>query len=293
MSSRILLTGASGFTGQHFMRLAQSRGHQVVSLQSDLGDEQSIQRELANQAITHVVHLAGISSVDHAHESDFYKVNTVGTTILLKALMRGQPGLKSVLVASSANVYGNCEQSPIAETQPPAPVNHYAASKLAMEHMALAYADRLPIFITRPFNYTGPGQSTSFLIPKLVDHFARRAAVIELGNLHVEREFNDVRMVCEAYLRLLEEGAAGQIYNLCTGLTYSLHQVLSMLQSLTGLDMEVRVNPAFVRTNEVHRLCGDPAKLIRTIGPLPDHPLSDCLSAMLQAHASPTPPTSW
>lgn len=283
MTSRILLTGASGFTGQHFMRLARSQGHQVVTLQADLGDGQSIQQELANQAITHVVHLAGISSVDHAHESDFYKVNTVGTTVLLKALLHVQPPLKSVLIASSANIYGNCEQSPIAERQPPAPVNHYASSKLAMEHMALAYADRLPIFITRPFNYTGPGQSPSFLIPKLVDHFARRAPVIELGNLHVEREFNDVRMVCEAYLRLLEQATAGQIYNLCTGLTYSLQQVLAMLQSLTGHTMEVRVNPAFVRTNEVHRLCGDPRKLIETIGPLPDRPLAECLSAMLKA----------
>lgn len=280
---RILLTGASGFTGRHFYEHASKTGHEVVPLHADLTDLASLQQGVrAAGPVDAVMHLAAISFVGHANDADFYAVNTVGTTHLLAALAAlpaSERPLK-VLVASSANVYGNCQDSPIAETQPPAPLNHYAASKLAMEHMAMTFLDRLPIVITRPFNYTGSGQAKSFLIPKLVDHFVRKAPVIELGNLHVEREFNDVRMVTDAYLRLLDKGLTGEIYNVCSGKMYSLLDVIDVLTGLTGHSIEVRVNPAFVRANEVHRLCGDPSKLVFCIGQVSVINLAECLSAI-------------
>lgn len=281
---RILLTGAAGFTGLHFEKFAIRAGHQVVPFAADLTDAASVkQAVLTAGAVDAVVHLAAISFVGHNDAAEFYAVNTVGTTHLLSALaalpLASRPG--KVLVASSANVYGNCDQSPIAETQPPAPVNHYAASKLAMEHMALTFVDRLPVVITRPFNYTGPGQTLSFLIPKIVDHFVRLAPVIELGNLHVEREFNDVRMVCEAYLRLLALGQSGGTYNVCSGVTYTLQSVLDEMTSLTGHQPTIQVNPAFVRVNEVHKLCGDPTQLLTCVGLLKPFPLKETLLSML------------
>ncbi len=75
--------------------------------------------------------------------------------------------------------------------------------------MARTYADRLPIVLTRPFNYTGVGQSESFVVPKLVSHFANRSASVELGNIDVVRDFSDVRAVAEAYVRLLDSGGPG------------------------------------------------------------------------------------
>jgi nucleoside-diphosphate-sugar epimerase len=214
----------------------------------------------------------------------------VGTMNLLAALAALPRVPDKILLASSANIYGNCDASPIDEDQAPAPVNHYAASKLAMEHMALTWSDRLPIVITRPFNYTGVGQSGQFLIPKLVDHFARSATHIELGNLHVEREFNDVRMVCQAYLSLLTHGLVGQTYNICSGQAYTLQQVIDTLIQLTGYTMELHVNPDLVRANEVLRLCGNPGKLNRLF--LKAHAelfvptLADTLQAMLAVHAA-------
>jgi nucleoside-diphosphate-sugar epimerase len=199
--------------------------------------------------------------VGHADDSAFYAVNVVGTTNLLAALAALPVRPSSVLLASSANVYGNCDTSPITEAQAPAPVNHYAMSKLAMEHMAWSYQDRLPIVMTRPFNYTGPGQAPQFLIPKLVSYFARKAEKIELGNLNFELEFNDVRMVCKAYLALIEHGVPGQVYNVCSGQPFALQHVIDTLEQLTGHSMAIKVNPAFVRVNEVHRLCGNPDKL--------------------------------
>jgi GDP-6-deoxy-D-talose 4-dehydrogenase len=234
-----------------------------------------------------VVHLAAISFVGHGDDLGFYGVNVIGTLNLLAALARLPRAPGRVLLASSANVYGNCACSPIAETQAPAPVNHYAMSKLAMEHMARTYLDRLPIVFTRPFNYTGPGQAVNFVIPKLVDHFARRAPTIELGNLNVEREFNDVEMVCEAYLQLLVHGVPGETYNVCSGQPYTLQHVIDTLVQLTGHSPEITVNPAFVRANEVHRLCGNPAKLSTLMaahGVEMAHPaLQKTLARMLEA----------
>ncbi len=280
---KILITGAAGFTGLFFRSAAETAGHRVMPLQADLTEKAAVRAEVLQAAPDAVVHLAAISFVGHADDTAFYGVNVVGTTNLLDALSSLPIKPSKVLLASSANVYGNCDASPITEAQLPTPVNHYATSKLAMEHMALTYADRLPVVITRPFNYTGPGQAPQFLIPKLVSHFASRAGRIELGNLHVEREFNDVRMVCDAYLRLLATGVPGQTYNVCTGQTYTLLQVIEMLKDLTGHTLDVVVNPAFVRANEVHRLCGSPVKLQACIGPLQPPQLRDTLMSMVQA----------
>jgi len=279
----ILLTGANGFTGRHFTTQAELAGHAVVPLLADLRDQNAIATELSKAEFDTVVHLAAISFVGHADNSAFYAVNVVGTTNLLQALVNSQRPVGRVLVASSANIYGNCETSPIAETQAAAPVNHYAASKLAMEHMSRTFADRLPIVITRPFNYTGPGQAPQFVIPKLVQHFSRQATTIELGNLNVEREFNDVRMLCEAYLQLLSKGHPGETYNVCSGQPYTLGQVIGTLEQLTGHHLGVQVNRSFVRANEVHRLSGSPQKLLECVGKLDMPTLTDTLTWMLAA----------
>lgn len=278
---KILLTGAAGFTGLFFQAAAKVAGHSVLPLNADLTDKTAVFAEVQHAAPDAVVHLAAISFVGHADDTAFYGVNVVGTMNLLGALAALPVKPAKVLLASSANVYGNCDASPITEDQPAAPVNHYAMSKLAMEHMARTYIDCLPLVFTRPFNYTGPGQAANFLIPKLVSHFAKRAPAIDLGNLHVEREFNDVRMVCDAYLSLLETGWPGEVYNVCTGQPYTLHHVISVLSEITGHVLNVHVNPAFVRANEVHRLCGNPNKLMSCTGLLPEYKLQDTLRWMI------------
>ena len=279
----LLISGAHGFTGQHLMDMARAQGYAVHALQTDLMQPDALRNEVAEVKPDFVVHLAGVSFVGHAEIDAFYRVNVLGSLHLLDALASLDTPPQKILMASSANVYGNCAESPIAETQSPAPVNHYAASKLVMEHMARTRLDVLPVFFTRPFNYPGVGQSPDFLIPKLVQHFAARSAAVELGNMDVEREFNDVRFVCDAYLRLLQRAAPGETYNLCTGRTYSLREVLVMLTDLTGHPVEARVNPAFVRPHEISRLCGDSTKLLNCIGNVDRFGLRDTLDWMLQA----------
>ncbi|MEI2635684.1 MAG: GDP-mannose 4,6-dehydratase [Methylotenera sp.] len=283
---RILLTGADGFTGRHFVPIAQARGHEVIPLQADLNDCDAIHVEVAQASPEAVVHLAAISFVGHADVSAFYDVNVIGTLNLLDALAATKHPPQKILLASSANVYGNCEQSPIKETQEPAPINHYAMSKLSMEFMALAYHAQLPLFFVRPFNYTGPGQASSFLIPKLVSHFARRAEFVELGNLDVEREFNDVRFVCDTYLELLKKAKTKEIYNVCSGKPVTLKSVLAILSKISDHELKVKTNPAFVRNNELHRLCGSPAKLIKAVGEIPKPLLEDTLRWMLELYSA-------
>lgn len=258
---KLLLTGANGFTGRQFQPSAQAAGYEMAALRADLLDTDSLRKEIDAVRPDYVVHLAGIAFVDHAHEEGFYAVNVIGTTNLLDALARLPQPPAMTLLASSANVYGNCAQSPITESQPPAPVNHYAMSKLAMETMARNYMDRLRLVIARPFNYTGPGQNEAFVIPKLAWHFAQRAPTVALGNLHVEREFNDIRSVCAAYLLLLRDGLAGEVYNICSARMHSLQEVIEVFKRITGHGIDVRIDPRFVRPNEVHQLCGDPGKL--------------------------------
>ncbi len=258
---RIAVTGATGFTGRYFCEAAVAAGHEIARVSSNLNDREGLARELTASNPDAVVHLAAISFVGHDDPEAFYKVNVIGTTNLLSATQLLKSNSAKVLIASSANVYGNTPASPISETQAPCPVNHYATSKLAMEFMAQTFAENMRITLVRPFNYTGPGQALNFVIPKIVDHFRRRETAIELGNIYVQREFNDVRMVCDAYLALLDEKTAGQIFNVCSGQTYTLQDVVQTLTELTGHHLEIRVNPAFVRPNEVHRLCGDPSKL--------------------------------
>jgi nucleoside-diphosphate-sugar epimerase len=156
-----------------------------------------------------------------------------------------------------------------------------------MEYVARLYTERLPLVIARPFNYTGVGQDGTFLLPKIVNHVRHRAPVIELGNLDVMRDFSDVRTVVEYYARLLEcPRSMGKILNVCSGRAYSLHAVVDIVRELSGHEFSVRVNPAFVRANEVKVLRGSRARLEQLVGPVDDIPLRETLRWMLEAPKS-------
>lgn len=290
----VLLTGARGFTGVYLRAELEAAGYTVVGgivgagagpheVTLDITSLDNCRRVMEKVRPDYLVHLAAISFVQHADAEAFYRVNVIGTLNLLQAIADARLALRSVVVASSANVYGNAAAEEIVESQPPQPLNHYGVSKLAMEHMVHTWADRIPIVVTRPFNYTGVGQEPHFLVPKIVSHFAQQAPEIELGNLDVAREFSDVRMVALAYRRLLEVAPAGETFNICSGVAYSLAQVLAMMSEIAGYSIRVKVNPAFTRYNEVKRLVGSTRKLNSAIGPIRAFPLHETLAWMYRA----------
>lgn len=287
-----MVTGARGFTGIHITEMAKNQGIKVIALESNLNDEKALNQEIAQISPDYVAHLAGISFVASKDHEAFYRVHALGTSNLLQALTKLQTAPRKILLASSATVYGNSTNHLSVEDQPLTPIDHYAISKVAMEDMAKTFFNRLPIVIARPFNYTGPGQKGNFLIPKLVDHFAKRKSFIELGNLNIEREFNDVNMICDAYLKLLELGKANEIYNVCSGQARSLQFVLDTLKKITSHDIEIRVNPDFVRASEVHRMVGSPEKLKQLLASnglsLQIPALEDTFKQMLDASLRPS-----
>lgn len=302
-----LVTGAAGFTGRWMIDTLQRQGHRVVAavrsantataaeqtLTADLNDPQAVQTLVEEAAPDYVIHLAALAFVGHDDPAAFYRVNVLGTENLLNALAALETKPQRVLIVSSANVYGDTDQPLIDEQQPPAPVNHYACSKLAMEHIARTFRTRLPLIIARPFNYTGPGQDTRFLIPKIVDHFAHGCQEIELGNTHVSRDFSDVRDVVSAYLGLLEAPwqpeHSGEIVNVCSGIATPLNDIITHMNQLAGYEIAVKVNPAFVRANEIKSLRGSSERLKARLGhPRTLTPLANTLRDMYRAQRNPS-----
>ena len=297
---RVLITGVEGFTGRHLAARMQGAGYEVHGLSRapqpvpiagvdvlhvcDLTGAEALAQAVHASRPSHVAHLAAISFVPHGDAETIYRTNFLGTRNLLEALATGRSALKSVLLASSANVYGNASEGLLDENAPTVPANDYAVSKLAMEHMARLYADQLPVVIARPFNYTGVGQADSFLLPKIVAHVRRRAPAIELGGLDAARDFSDVRTVVGYYQRLLETPAAvGGTFNVCSGKAYTVRQVLDLAGRISGHTLGVIFNPAFARANEVKLLCGNRSRLDATVGAMPNIELEETLQWMLAA----------
>jgi nucleoside-diphosphate-sugar epimerase len=281
MRGKLLVTGVNGFTGKHFSLLASQKGYEVHGLKADLTDIDALRSEILRCEPDYVLHLGAISSVTHSDQIAFYRVNVLGSMNLLKVLCELENLPKKVLLASSANVYGINDLSPISEDCPTVPVNHYAVSKLAMEFMVKPYMDKLNIVIVRPFNYTGVGHSSRFIVPKLIEHFTNRLDVIELGDVSIEREFNDVRMVIDVYMRLLEHESASGVFNICSGNTVDIETIINMLEDLSGHNIKVNTNKSFIRDNEIRHLSGSFAKLESVIGKVEHPPLRKTLEWML------------
>ena len=291
---KVLITGIDGFTARYLAKALEQQGLEVVGLSSvldnpgmgvfkcDLLDNVRLNSLVKEIKPDYVAHLAAITFVGHSNNEDFYRVNVIGTMNLLEALCQPGLSLSKVLVASSANIYGTPNVEVIDEAMLPAPVNHYATSKLAMECMVRTMFSKLPIVITRPFNYTGFGQNEQFLIPKIIGHFKRGEKVIELGNLDVSRDFSDVRDVVASYVALLMSKAESTVVNICSGRATSLREIITKAEEIAGYDIEVRVNPAFVRANEIARLRGDNRYLKQLIGFSAEIPLEKTLRWMYE-----------
>lgn len=276
-SNKVLITGINGFTGVYLEQYLTDQGFDVYGtvidkakqqnhIQCDITKKDQVDNVISSIMPDYVIHIAAISFVGESNTSLIYDVNVIGTENLLQSLVDHKVILQKVILASSAAVYGNQNKEILDESMCPAPVNHYGISKLAMEHMAANYFDTLDIIITRPFNYTGVGQEAHFLIPKIVSHFKEGGKEIELGNIHVSREFNPISSVIDIYHKLLLCNAKSTVVNLSSNMPIKLLDVISMMNEISGYEIKVKINPAFIRENEIKSLAGSNAKLTELIG---------------------------
>ena len=242
---RALITGGKGFVGQWLGAHLKDRGDDVtvIDIETDVADGAAIRRVMADVVPDAVYHLAAMTHVGESWEnpSQVLRVNVLGTAEILAA-GRSLPVSPRVLVVSSAEVYGVVapEQLPLGEDTPTAPASPYAASKLAAEVVALqawrGYGQ--PVIVVRPFNHIGPGQSPNFFVPALAKRIveARRsgATSLRVGTLTTRRDFTDVRDVVTAYRLLMEMGAPGEVYNVCSGRDVAMSEVAAQLLELAG-----------------------------------------------------------
>ncbi|WP_024769802.1 GDP-mannose 4,6-dehydratase [Aquimarina macrocephali] len=267
----IFITGISGFTGQHLESFYKEKNYTVFGttyttsknpnhFPCDITEKEQIKEVLKNIQPDYIIHTAAISFVAGDNQNEMYGVNVFGTINLLEALIECEISPEKIIIASSAAVYGNIGNI-LSEDMCPQPINHYGNSKLAMENMVKNYFSKLNILIVRPFNYTGVGQTEIFLISKIIKHYKNKSSEIELGNINVFREFNDIDYLINCYYQLLLSNSKSEILNVCSSKTNSIEQILSYMEEITNYKIKTKINPKFVRKNEIKSLKGSTQKL--------------------------------
>ncbi|HEX4864387.1 MAG TPA: GDP-mannose 4,6-dehydratase [Acidimicrobiales bacterium] len=286
---RVLVTGSKGFVGQWLIRHLEANGDEPVGLDAevDITDAPAIAKAITGAAPEAICHLAAQASVgvSWADPAATYMVNTVGAVNVLAA-GHACDTRPRVLLVSSSEVYGRVRPGdlPTREEAPFAPVSPYAASKAAAELAGLQawLGQGLEVVRARPFNHTGPGQRTDFVVPALAMQVAEAVAsgadALYTGNLEPKRDITDVRDVVRAYRLLLERGEPGEAYNVCSGVSVTIRDVAERLLRIAGLDLPVVVDEDRVRPVEIPELRGDPSKLREATGWRPEIGLDQTLA---------------
>lgn len=297
MSDRILITGGGGFIGRYLCRECDRQGIDYCVLKTpeeeysgkavytaDIRDRDALRAAIRDLRPDAVIHLAAIASAVHSDVTEIYDVNVRGTENLLEAARDGMAQGARLVLVSTAGVYGNQQAPLLTEDLPFNPANHYSFSKMVTEILSRQYTDELDIHIVRPFNIVGSGQNKQFLIPKLVEHYARRSPQIKLGNLDPKRDYVSVEFCAQVMLELaLSKTSQPDVVNVCSGTGHSCRQVLELLTELTGHEPEVLSTAEFSRKNEVWSLVGSTERLRQVMGARETGPLRLVLEEMLSA----------
>jgi GDP-4-dehydro-6-deoxy-D-mannose reductase len=306
---RTLITGVAGFVGRHLVRefakrpkeelhgadhvpLGASESDQDLraTLQShrrlDVTDSDEVVAWVREWRPDRIIHLAAQSSGAESigNPAVTYRVNAVGALNLLEAVRIEAPE-SIVLLVGSADVYGTgAPGQKIREDAALKPLNPYALSKAAQDSLGELYAGtyRLRIVRTRTFSHTGPGQHPRFALAGFADQLARIdaglvAAELRVGNLEGVRDYGDVRDVVRAYGLLLERGAPGGAYNVCTGRGHLLRDLLDALCDVAGFKPTIVQDPERMRARDADYLVGDPAKIQSTTRWSPEIPMDRTL----------------
>jgi GDP-4-dehydro-6-deoxy-D-mannose reductase len=310
---RILITGITGFVGSHLTEFALDRNVEVVGalrwrsntehidhlrdrltlIQSDLRDSSSTRDLVERAAPDYIVHLAAQSFVAASWHTpaETLMTNAISQMNLFEAI-RQLGSTARFLVIGSSEEYGLVEpdELPIRETNPLRPLSPYAVSKVTQDLMGFQYFKSygLDIVRARAFNHSGPRRGADFATSNFAKQIAEieaglRKPVVEVGDLKPSRDFSDVRDVVRGYWDLLERGTPGEVYNLCSGVDWSIERMLNFLLSRSTVrGIEVRTDRARLRPSDVPILRGSYEKIERAVGWRPRIPLEQTLGDLLE-----------
>lgn len=287
---RYLVTGGAGFIGSHLVQTLLEQGAQVrvldnfstgrrENLEGVLDDIEMLEADLRNadklaeavQGVEVIFHEAAFVSVPQSMEQPqaCLDVNVTGTLLLFEAARRA--GVRRVVFASSAAVYGDSTEMPLKENGPLKPLSPYAASKHVDEIYGRLYTDAfgLEVAALRYFNVYGPRQRPDSMYAAAVPIFIRRLLdglpITIYGDGGQTRDLINIRDVVRANLAASEVSSApGQVFNICTGTETRILDLVQVLQGLfPGAPEPVFAGP---RPGDIYRSIGSPHKAAERMG---------------------------
>lgn len=307
---RSLVTGAAGFVGRHLTRHLKESGHEVMGLvhpgehhdelvldgvdaivAADLLDDEALSRAVNGFAPDAIYHLAAFSNPESSLQQvrQTLETNILGTQNLLAAATATGRGPR-VLLVGSAQQYGKVDEAeqPISENRVQLPLTPYAVSKASQELLGQRYflSEGLPVFWTRSFNHTGPGQADTYVCSSFARQIVEvetgdRPPEIRVGNLAARRDFTDVRDVARAYAAIVERGEPGRAYNVCRGEAVSIRQILDTFIELSRASVEATVDPDRYHAIDAPLIVGDVTRLRTETGWTPRFSLLKTLEDLL------------
>ena len=305
---RALITGVRGFAGRHLARTCSAEGATAIGLarhdlgngdlrphldeyvRCDLSDPSQAQAAVASAHPDLVFHLAAEASVAASWKDPQGTIerNMATTLNVLEAVRREAPRAR-VLVVGSGEEYGAQDELPMTEQHTLRPQNPYAISKAASGLAASFFHDAhgLHVVHARAFNHAGPGQSDVYVVSNFARQIAEaeagaeEALEIRTGNVDVRRDFTDVRDVARAYWLALDRADPGS-YNVCSGRSTSIREILDGYATLAGVELVPVTDPSLLREHEVMEIRGSHDKLTRATGWEPRIPLERTLADTLE-----------
>jgi GDP-4-dehydro-6-deoxy-D-mannose reductase len=309
---RLLITGITGFVGSYMAEHALREGaqvfgasrwrsameniehlrHRITLIEADLRDPSAARALLGAARPDAVIHLAAQSFVGVSWKApaETFATNVLAQVHLLEAVRDLQPWPR-ILVAGSSDEYGLVHESelPIRETNPLRPLSPYAVSKVAQDLMGYQYwkSYGLPIVRTRAFGHEGPRRGDVFVTSNVARQVAEieaglREPVVAVGDLKPRRDYSDVRDIVRGYWALLQAGEPGEVYNLCSGRSWAIGEVVDFLLRASRVKgIEVQTDPARFRPSDVMVIEGDPGKAAQATGWKAEIPFERTLTDLL------------
>lgn len=304
---KVVITGVSGFVGEHVAREFKSRGFFVVGVGHsnslpeatasiidefiglNLLDEKAVNDRLSLGDADAIIHLAGLAAIGQSFNEPrrFMTENGIMTNNLLtKAAADNMKG--RIVSVSTGALYDPSQSLPLNEESRTNPNSPYAVGKLFAEEVTRYHRMRgLDVVIARPFNHIGPGQSEGFLLPDLFAQLqaAKESGKMLVGNLTTKRDYTDVRDIARAYTELaLAPSLQYDIYNVCSGKSVAGKELLERLQQATGIqDVVIEIDESRMRPTDIKDIYGDASRIQDELGWLPSIPLDQTVKDFVQS----------